>query len=197
MNLFGYLMIYLAITGHISRPVVCQMYVYICIGANSQSFSNTGALVTCVKNFPESRGIALGSAAPSSPSPFAPLFGAKGVFQAAAVVYWAYTGFDMVATLAEETKNPAKDIPLGLIGSMSAIIIVYTVMALVLVMMQKYSDLDPNAAYSIAFASVGMKWREVHCRIWRIEGDDHRDRWSAHRGRASTRYTTADRPGRT
>ncbi|KAK8936018.1 hypothetical protein KSP39_PZI013542 [Platanthera zijinensis] len=60
MNLFGYLMIYLSITGHIARPPVWKMCVYICIAANSQTFANTGALVTCVKNFPESRGIVLG-----------------------------------------------------------------------------------------------------------------------------------------
>ncbi|KAG1347501.1 putative membrane protein YMR155W [Cocos nucifera] len=60
MNLFGYLMIYLAITGRVARPAVWQMCLYICIGANSQSFANTGSLVTCVKNFPESRGVVLG-----------------------------------------------------------------------------------------------------------------------------------------
>ncbi|XP_068652510.1 protein NUCLEAR FUSION DEFECTIVE 4-like [Aristolochia californica] len=60
MNLFGYLMIWLAVTGRIARPQVWQMCLYICIGANSQSFANTGALVTCVKNFPESRGVVLG-----------------------------------------------------------------------------------------------------------------------------------------
>ncbi|KAJ4741190.1 Major facilitator superfamily protein [Rhynchospora pubera] len=60
MNLFGYLMIYLAITGRIAAPRVWMMCLYICIGANSQSFANTGALVTCVKNFPESRGTVLG-----------------------------------------------------------------------------------------------------------------------------------------
>ncbi|URE22678.1 Nodulin-like [Musa troglodytarum] len=60
MNLFGYLMIYLAITGRTAPPHVWLMCVYICIGANSQTFANTGALVTCVKNFPESRGIVLG-----------------------------------------------------------------------------------------------------------------------------------------
>uniref|UniRef100_A0A0D9W083 Uncharacterized protein n=1 Tax=Leersia perrieri TaxID=77586 RepID=A0A0D9W083_9ORYZ len=60
MNLAGYLMIYLAIDGRTSRPPVWLMCIYICVGANSQSFANTGALVTCVKNFPESRGIVLG-----------------------------------------------------------------------------------------------------------------------------------------
>ncbi|CAM0876920.1 unnamed protein product [Alopecurus aequalis] len=60
MNLVGYLMIYLAIDGRTARPPVWLMCIYICVGANSQSFANTGALVTCVKNFPESRGVVLG-----------------------------------------------------------------------------------------------------------------------------------------
>lgn len=41
-------------------------------------------------------------------------------FGAAAVVYWSYTGFDMVATMAEETKNPDRDVPLGLLSSMDS-----------------------------------------------------------------------------
>ncbi|KAL1295852.1 hypothetical protein HN51_056677 [Arachis hypogaea] len=60
LNLFGYLMIWLSVTKRIARPAVWQMCLYICIGANSQSFANTGSLVTCVKNFPESRGVVLG-----------------------------------------------------------------------------------------------------------------------------------------
>ncbi|XP_016437453.1 protein NUCLEAR FUSION DEFECTIVE 4-like [Nicotiana tabacum] len=60
LNVFGYFMIWLAVTGRISKPHVWQMCLYICIGANSQSFANTGATVTCVKNFPNSRGIVLG-----------------------------------------------------------------------------------------------------------------------------------------
>ncbi|XP_074574587.1 protein NUCLEAR FUSION DEFECTIVE 4-like [Curcuma longa] len=60
MNLFGYLMIYLAITGRTAPPRVWLMCLYICVGANSQTFANTGALVTCVKNFPANRGIVIG-----------------------------------------------------------------------------------------------------------------------------------------
>ncbi|KAG6601185.1 Protein NUCLEAR FUSION DEFECTIVE 4, partial [Cucurbita argyrosperma subsp. sororia] len=60
MNFFGYFMIWLAVTQKIAAPKVWQMCLYICIGANSQSFANTGSLVTCVKNFPESRGVVLG-----------------------------------------------------------------------------------------------------------------------------------------
>ncbi|KAL1194726.1 Protein NUCLEAR FUSION DEFECTIVE 4 [Cardamine amara subsp. amara] len=60
LNFFGYFMIWLAVTKRISKPQVWQMCLYICIGANSQSFANTGSLVTCVMNFPESRGVVLG-----------------------------------------------------------------------------------------------------------------------------------------
>ncbi|XP_074287576.1 protein NUCLEAR FUSION DEFECTIVE 4-like [Silene latifolia] len=60
LNFFGYLMIWLSVTRRIAKPAVWQMCLYICVGANSQAFANTGALVTCVKNFPESRGVVLG-----------------------------------------------------------------------------------------------------------------------------------------
>ena len=101
--------------------------------------------------------------------PFFP-FGGRGVFKAAAVVYWSYTGFDTVATMAEETKNPTRDIPLGFIGSMSMVTVVYCLMALVLCMMQKYREIDPNAAYSVVFESLGMKWAKYLVSICALKG---------------------------
>ncbi|KAK7831784.1 protein nuclear fusion defective 4 [Quercus suber] len=60
MNLFGYLMIWFSVTGRVAKPKLWQMCIYICIGANSQAFANTGALVTSVTNFPENRGSVIG-----------------------------------------------------------------------------------------------------------------------------------------
>ncbi|BAF30392.1 Os12g0637700 [Oryza sativa Japonica Group] len=61
MNLGGYLMLYLSVTGRVgARTPLWLVCLYIAVGANSQAFANTGALVTCVKNFPESRGVMLG-----------------------------------------------------------------------------------------------------------------------------------------
>ncbi|CDO99802.1 unnamed protein product [Coffea canephora] len=60
MNFSGYFLVWLAVTKRIPKPPVWQMCVYICIGANSQNFANTGSLVPCVKNFPERRGMMLG-----------------------------------------------------------------------------------------------------------------------------------------
>ncbi|XP_050210954.1 cationic amino acid transporter 8, vacuolar [Mercurialis annua] len=105
----------------------------------------------------------------SNLAPFFP-YGSKGVFEAAAVVYWSYTGFDMVATMAEETEKPSRDIPIGLVGSMSVITVVYCLMALALTMMVKYSEINPDAAYSVAFAQIGMNWAKYLVSICALKG---------------------------
>ncbi|KAF2294795.1 hypothetical protein P3X46_013901 [Hevea brasiliensis] len=101
--------------------------------------------------------------------PFFP-YGPKGVFKAAAVVYWSYTGFDMVATMAEEAEKPSRDIPIGLVGSMSMITVVYCLMALALTMMVKYTEIDPDAAYSVAFSQIGMNWAKYLVSICALKG---------------------------
>ncbi|KAL1320997.1 hypothetical protein HN51_065720 [Arachis hypogaea] len=105
----------------------------------------------------------------SNLTPFLP-FGAKGIFQAAAIVYFAYGGFDSIATMAEETKNPSRDIPIGLVGSMSMITVIYCLMALTLSMMQNYKDIDTDAAFSVAFQSVGMKWAKYVVAFGALKG---------------------------
>ncbi|MED6143332.1 Catabolite repression protein cat5 [Stylosanthes scabra] len=105
----------------------------------------------------------------SNLTPFLP-FGAKGIFQGAAIVYFAYGGFDSIATMAEETKNPSRDIPIGLVGSMSMITVIYCLMALTLSMMQRYNEIDTDAAFSVAFQSVGMKWAKYVVAFGALKG---------------------------
>ncbi|KAI8000279.1 Cationic amino acid transporter 1 [Camellia lanceoleosa] len=88
---------------------------------------------------------------------FAP-FGPRGVFQASAVLFFAYVGFDAVSTMAEETKNPARDIPIGLVGSMVVTTTVYCLLAVTLCLMQPYASIDPDAPFSVAFHAVGWDW---------------------------------------
>lgn len=64
-------------------------------------------------------------------TPFAP-FGPRGVFKASAVLFFAYVGFDAVSTLAEETKNPGRDISIGLVGSMTITTVIYCLLAITL-----------------------------------------------------------------
>lgn len=88
---------------------------------------------------------------------FAP-YKARGVFKASAVLFFAYVGFDAVATMAEETKNPARDIPIGLIGSMVITTTLYCLLAITLCLMQPYKDINVDAPFSVAFKAVGMNW---------------------------------------
>ncbi len=79
---------------------------------------------------------------PSNWTPFAP-HGAEGIFAGAFLIFFAYIGFDALATAAEECKNPQKDLPVGIIGSLLITTIVYVLVALVLTGMQKTSGPVP------------------------------------------------------
>ncbi|TKW29693.1 hypothetical protein SEVIR_3G413000v4 [Setaria viridis] len=100
---------------------------------------------------------------------FAP-FGARGVFAASAVLFFAYIGFDAVSTMAEETRNPARDIPIGLVGAMTLTTVVYCVLALVLCLMQPYAELDPDAPFSVAFTAAGMDWAKYIVAFGALKG---------------------------
>ncbi|XLR05759.1 hypothetical protein S83_071957 [Arachis hypogaea] len=102
-------------------------------------------------------------------SDFAP-FGARGIFQSAAVLFFAYVGFDAVSTMAEETKNPGRDIPIGLIGSMVMTTFIYCMMAVTLCLMQKYSEVDENAAFSVAFEAAGLRWGKYIVALGALKG---------------------------
>ncbi|MFF6960910.1 amino acid permease [Streptomyces sp. NPDC008317] len=82
-------------------------------------------------------------------------FGVMGIFSAAAVVFFAFIGFDIVATAAEETKKPQRDMPRGILGSLVICTVLYVAVSLVVTGMQKYSDLDTTAPLASAFKSVG------------------------------------------
>jgi APA family basic amino acid/polyamine antiporter len=83
-------------------------------------------------------------------------FGWGGVMAGAAIVFFAFIGFDIVATAAEETKNPTKDLPRGIIGSLVICTVLYVAVSLVVVGMQNYAELSPTAPLAEAFSSVGL-----------------------------------------
>lgn len=97
-------------------------------------------------------------------------FGVRGVFSAASVVFFAYLGFDAVSTLAEETKNPSRDIPIGLIGSMVICTFLYMMMAITLSLMVPYYAVDQNAPFSAAFASIGWNWAKYIVALGALKG---------------------------
>ena len=88
------------------------------------------------------------------------VYGIAGVIAGASIVFFAFIGFDIVATTAEETRNPQRDIPRGILGSLAIVTVLYIVVSLVVTGMQNYTDIDPDdaAPLATAFDSVGMDW---------------------------------------
>lgn len=88
-------------------------------------------------------------------------FGAAGVLVAAAVVFFAYSGFEAVANLGEETRNPGRDMPRGLIGTLLVCTVLYLAVCVVLTGMVDYRDLSEGAPISDAFHQAGLGWAGV------------------------------------
>jgi APA family basic amino acid/polyamine antiporter len=82
-------------------------------------------------------------------------FGVGGIFTAAALVFFAFIGFDIVATAAEETKRPQRDIPIGIFASLGICTVLYVLVSLVVTGMVPYSKVNVDAPLAKAFDSVG------------------------------------------
>ncbi|MFF7447936.1 MULTISPECIES: amino acid permease [unclassified Streptomyces] len=85
-------------------------------------------------------------------------FGVMGIFTAASVVFFAFIGFDVVATAAEETRNPQRDMPRGILGSLVICTVLYVAVSIVVTGMQKYTDLSITAPLADAFKATGHPW---------------------------------------
>ena len=82
-------------------------------------------------------------------------YGVLGIVAGASIVFFAYIGFDVVATTAEEARNPQRDLPRGIIASLVICTVLYIATTLVITGMVKYTEIDPEAALATAFESVG------------------------------------------
>ena len=89
--------------------------------------------------------------------PFLP-FGLSGVATGAAIVFFAYIGFDAVSTAAEECKNPNRDIPIGIVGSLIICTILYIAVAAVLTGVVPYPSLNNSEPVAFALRAIGMNF---------------------------------------
>jgi basic amino acid/polyamine antiporter, APA family len=90
-------------------------------------------------------------------SPFAP-FGLSGAFTGAATVFFAVFGYDAMSTAAEESVDSRKHMPKAIMYSLAISMVLYVLACLVLTAMVNYKDINSEAAFSSAFADVGLKW---------------------------------------
>lgn len=106
---------------------------------------------------------------PNNWEPFLP-YGYKGIASGAAIVFFAYIGFDAVATAAEECKHPNRDLPTGIIGSLVVCTTLYIAVAAVLTGVVPYTQLDNSEPVAFALRYIGINWGSAVVAIGAICG---------------------------
>ena len=93
-----------------------------------------------------------------------------GMMAGAAIVFYAYIGFDSVSTHAEEARNPSRDVPIGIIASLTLCTILYIAVAAVLTGMVPYQQIDIDAPLAKAFSHVGLPWAHALISLGALAG---------------------------
>jgi APA family basic amino acid/polyamine antiporter len=97
-------------------------------------------------------------------------FGIPGIITAAATIFFAYIGFEAVSTAGAESKNPSRDMPIGILGSLIICTILYILTSAVLVGIVPYTDLNDPAPIAKAVNQIGLGWFAVLVKIGAIAG---------------------------
>src|SRR5690242_3491292 len=85
-------------------------------------------------------------------------FGWSGVLRGAGVMFFAYIGFDAVSTAAQEAENPARDMPIGILGSLAICTVLYIAVAIVLLGIVPYRQLDVADPLAVGIDATGLRW---------------------------------------
>ncbi len=97
-------------------------------------------------------------------------FGISGILRAASIIFFAYIGFEAISTAAAEAKNPQKDMPIGILGSLIVCTILYMMTAAVLTGVVHYSTLDVPDPMAVAVDSIGLGWFSFVIKVGAIMG---------------------------
>src|SRR6266700_4109126 len=93
-----------------------------------------------------------------------------GMLAGAAIVFFAYIGFDSISTHAEEARNPSRDVPIGIMTSLVLCTILYIAVAAVLTCMVPYTLINIDAPVSDAFRQVGLPWAQLLIAVGAVAG---------------------------
>ena len=97
-------------------------------------------------------------------------FGWSGVLRGAGVIFFAYIGFDAVSTAAQEARNPKRDMPIGILGSLLICTVLYILVALVLTALVNYRYLNVPDSLAVGIDATGVKWGSLLVKIGALGG---------------------------
>ena len=121
-------------------------------------------------------GMGIGFIEPANWTPFIPpnqggfVYGVQGVFRAASVIFFAYVGFEAVSTAAAEAKNPSRDVPIGILGSLLVCTIIYMAVSAVLTGVVSYKELGVPEPIAVAVDRMGMPWFSFLIKVGAVAG---------------------------
>jgi APA family basic amino acid/polyamine antiporter len=101
--------------------------------------------------------------------PFSP-YGLGGILSGAGLVFFAYVGFDALATVSEETKNPQRNLPIGIIGSLLICTVIYISVAVVLIGMVYFREIDVKEPLAHALRLHGLGWASAIIAVGALAG---------------------------
>ncbi|MBN2505295.1 MAG: amino acid permease [Verrucomicrobia bacterium] len=127
------------------------------IGIRETAKVNTGLAVAKLAIIVFFLGLGAAYVRPEHWTPFAPN-GFKGISSAAAIIFFAYIGFDAISTASEEARNPKRDMPIGILASLVICTVIYVAVAVVLTGMVPWETLGNAEPLAFAFESLGMTW---------------------------------------
>ena len=113
--------------------------------------------------------IGAGHVNPANWHPFLP-FGVGGIINGAGIVFFAYIGFDAVSTSAEEVRNPARDLPRGIMGSLAICTVLYIIVSAILTGIIPYTQLNVPSPVSYSLIHIGLGWAGAIVALGAIAG---------------------------
>ncbi|MFN8060747.1 MAG: amino acid permease [Vicinamibacterales bacterium] len=97
-------------------------------------------------------------------------FGYSGIVRGAAVVFFAFMGFDSVTTAAQEAKNPQRDLPIGILGSLAGCTVLYILVAMVLTGVVRYTELNVPDPIAVGVDATGLTWLSPLIKLGAMSG---------------------------
>jgi APA family basic amino acid/polyamine antiporter len=135
---------------------ICVLLIFIGLGAHYLLGHRTEALANWTPFLPPNTGFGN--------------FGWSGIARGAGVIFFAYIGFDQVSTAAQESRNPVRDMPIGILGSLAICTMIYILIAVVLTGLVKYTSLDGPAPIAMAIDATGVRWGSTLVKLGAICG---------------------------
>jgi APA family basic amino acid/polyamine antiporter len=137
--------------------IVLSLAVLLALGVRESARANAVMVFIKLSAIGVFIAVALGHVEPANWTPFMP-FGWEGVAAGAALIFFAYIGFDAVSTAAEEARNPQRDLPIGILASLAVCTVIYMVVAGLLTAVAPYASLDNPSPVAEVMLRLGYPW---------------------------------------